>query len=64
MKTIYITVEGGVVREVNPIPPGVQIIVLDLDVEGVDENRLTVSPLDGQLCTLTEYHERSHEPAA
>ena len=39
MKTVRVTVEGGVVQHVE-VPKGVQVIVKDYDVEGCDEAEL------------------------
>ncbi len=34
---IIITVEGGVIQDVQGIPPGVRVIVRDYDIEGMDD---------------------------
>ncbi len=39
MKTVTITVEGGVVQNVE-VPEGVTVIVRDYDVEGVESDLL------------------------
>ena len=62
MNTIYIIVEGGVVHGVTQIPPGIEIVIIDHDIEGLDADRITVSPLNGEACCLATYDERSHEP--
>ncbi len=43
MKTVVVTVEGGVVQHIE-VPEGVQVMVYDYDVEGVEPSRLE---LDG-----------------
>jgi hypothetical protein len=37
-KTILIVVEGGVIQDIEGIPPGVQVVVRDYDVDGSEEN--------------------------
>jgi hypothetical protein len=59
---IFISVEGGLVQEVTGVPAGVQVVVLDYDIEGVQADELETSPLDGQPCCLSEYD--STDPAA
>jgi hypothetical protein len=39
MKTVTVTVEGGVVQHID-IPEGVRVVVKDYDVEGCDEAEL------------------------
>jgi hypothetical protein len=51
--TVFVVLEGGLVQEVRGIPPGVEVHVVDYDIEGADE--LQVSPLDGEACVITEY---------
>lgn len=51
--TIFVVLERGLVREVKNIPPGIEIHVLDYDIEGADQ--LQVSPLDGEACVITEF---------
>ena len=40
MKTINITVEGGVIQDITDIPDDVQVVVRDYDVDGNEENLL------------------------
>ena len=47
---ITVTVKGGVVQEIDGIPAGVTIRVLDLDTEGADEKSLTVLPNGSKAC--------------
>jgi len=52
---IFIRLEGGLVQEVVGAPPGIEVSVLDYDVEGEDEDRLEINPLDGELCCVTNF---------
>jgi hypothetical protein len=52
---IYVIVEHGRVWEIKNIPDGLQIQVIDKDVEGEEENTLQVSPLDGDACTIQTF---------
>ncbi len=40
-KSIVITMDGGLIQEIEGIPQDVVIVVRDYDVEGVDEDDLT-----------------------
>jgi hypothetical protein len=40
-KQILITMDGGVIQDINDIPPGVQVVVRDYDIEDVDSAELT-----------------------
>jgi hypothetical protein len=51
---IVVTMEGGVIHSVDGIPAGVTIRTIDLDVEGVEPERL-VTLDDGQPALITEY---------
>jgi len=46
-KTITVTMQGGLVADVDGIPPGLRVRVLELDVEGMDEDDLFTLP-DGK----------------
>ncbi|MCX6923287.1 MAG: hypothetical protein NT154_08775 [Verrucomicrobia bacterium] len=37
------------------LPVGKQVVVVDYNIEDVDKSELTSSPLDGELCKLTEF---------
>lgn len=50
---IFVVLEGGLVQEVKGIPAGVEVYIVDYDIEGAQE--VQVSPLDGEACVLTEY---------
>jgi hypothetical protein len=52
---IYVSVRGGVVQNVENIPAGVSIVILDYDVDAQDSERIKPSPLTGELCWMTTY---------
>ena len=57
-KPIVIQVEGGLVQAVMNVPEGVVVQVVDFDVEGVDEDRLSKwEGTDGtqEDCIISEY---------
>lgn len=47
LRTITVTMQGGLIADVDGIPPGVRVRVLELDVEGMDEEDLVTLP-DGK----------------
>lgn len=51
-KTITVTMQGGLVADVDGIPPGCKVRVLDLDVEGMEEEDL-VTLSDGKKAIET-----------
>src|ERR1039457_6213684 len=52
---IQIVVEGGVVHEVLHLPPGVNLTIIDCDVEGVAAERIEPSLIDDQPSVLSHY---------
>jgi hypothetical protein len=64
MKTIYVTVEGGLVRDVTGVPDGIEVVVIDYDVELKEADRLDVSPLDGEPCEITTFQKEECENPA
>jgi len=52
---IFILVEGGVVHEVVGLPPNINVTVVDYDTEGVEKERLEISPVDGELCVINKW---------
>ena len=52
---IFMVVEGGVIHEVVDLPDYIRLTVIDHDVEGVEKERLEVSPLDGEACYISRY---------
>ncbi len=39
--TIEIHIEGGVVHDVRKLPPNTVVRIIDYDIDGVEENRLS-----------------------
>jgi hypothetical protein len=64
MKTIYVTVEGGLVQDVTGVPDGIEVVVIDYDVECEGTDRLDVSPLDGEPCEITTFGKEECEKPA
>ena len=52
---LCVVVEGGLVTDVVGISSGLEVLVLDYDVEGADEAELDASPLDGKPCHLQRF---------
>jgi hypothetical protein len=52
---IFILIEGGVVHEVVGLPPNINVTVVDYDTEGVEKERLEISPVDGELCVINKW---------
>ena len=52
---IFIVMEGGVVHEIVDLPPNINVTVIDYDTEGVEKERLAISPVDGELCVITKW---------
>ena len=53
---IYVTVEGGLVTDIENIPDGIEVHVIDKDVEGENQQNLSISPIDGDACCISEFH--------
>jgi len=51
MKTVRVTLEGGVIQDVS-CPKGVRVIVHDYDTEGIPEDELTTDD-NGDDCVET-----------
>jgi hypothetical protein len=47
--------EEGRVRRVVGLPPNTQVTIVDYDIEDEEEQYLTASPIDGELCKLTRF---------
>lgn len=54
-KEIFIVIEGGVVHEVVNLPPDIHVTIIDYDSEGVEKDRLEISPVDGELCVINKW---------
>ena len=52
---IFVMIEGGVVHEIVNLPPNLNVTVLDYDTEGVEDQRLQISPVDGELCVINKW---------
>jgi hypothetical protein len=52
---IFVIMEGGVVHEIVNLPPNINVTVIDYDTEGVEKDRLEISPVDGELCVITKW---------
>ena len=52
---IFVIMEGGVIHEIVNLPPNINVTVIDYDTEGVEEDRLEISPVDGELCTINKW---------
>ena len=52
---IFVIMEGGVVHEIVNLPPNINVTVIDYDTEGVEEDRLEISPVDGELCAINKW---------
>jgi len=47
--------ECGIFKEAHDIPRGFEVHCLDYDVEHLPPERLEISPLDGEACTITKF---------
>ena len=56
--TIYVEVAGGLVQGVKNIPSGIELQVIDYDIEAVDDFDLQISPLDGAACSIRNYQAK------
>ena len=54
-KEVYVVLEDGAVRQVEGLPAGKQVVIVDYNIEDVDQSELTPCPLDGELCRLTKF---------
>jgi hypothetical protein len=52
---ISVVMEGGVVHEIVNLPPNINVAVLDYDTEGVEKERLEISPVDEELCVISKW---------
>jgi hypothetical protein len=52
---IFVIMDGGLVHEIVNLPPNIIVTVLDYDIEGVEKERLEISPVDGELCTINKW---------
>jgi len=54
-KEIFVVMEGGLVHEIVNLPPNINVTVIDYDTEGVEKDRLEISPVDGELCVINKW---------
>lgn len=54
-REIYVILDGGLVHEIINLPPNINVTVLDYDTEGVENERLEISPVDGELCVINKW---------
>ena len=54
-REIYLIMEGGVVHEIVDLPDNIKVTLIDYDTEGVEKERLEISPVDGELCVITKW---------
>ena len=52
---IFVVMEGGVVHEIVNLPPHINVTVIDYDTEGVEKERLAISPVDGEACVINKW---------
>ena len=52
---ILVVVECGIFKEAHDIPRGFEVHCLDYDVEHLPPDRLEISPIDGEACTITKF---------
>jgi hypothetical protein len=54
-REIFLVMEGGVVHEIVGLPENSNVTVIDYDTEGVEKERIEISPVDGELCVITKW---------
>jgi len=52
---IFVVMDGGLIHEIVDLPDNINVTVLDYDTEGVEKERLEISPVDGELCVITKW---------
>jgi hypothetical protein len=52
---IFLIMDGGVIHEIVDLPDNIHVTVIDYDTEGVEKDRLEISPIDGELCVITRW---------
>jgi hypothetical protein len=52
---IFVVMEGGVVHEIVDLPDHIHVTLIDYDTEGVEKERLEISPVDGELCAINRW---------
>ena len=54
-REIFLVMEGGVVHEIVDLPDNINVTVIDYDTEGVEKDRLEISPVDEELCVISKW---------
>jgi hypothetical protein len=54
-REIFLVMEGGVVHEIVDLPDHINVTLIDYDTEGVEKERLEISPVDGEVCVITKW---------
>ena len=54
-REILVILDGGLVQEIINLPANINVTVLDYDTEGVENERLEISPVDGELCVINKW---------
>ncbi len=52
---IFVVMEGGVVHEIVDLPDHIHVTVIDYDTEGLEKERLEISPVDGEVCVINKW---------
>ena len=52
---IFVIMDGGLIHEIVDLPDNINVTVLDYDTEGVEKERLEISPVDGKLCVINKW---------
>jgi hypothetical protein len=54
-REIFVIMKGGVVHEIVDLPDNIHVTIIDYDTEDVENERLEISPVDGELCVITKW---------
>jgi hypothetical protein len=54
-REIFLIMEGGVIHEIVDLPENPTVTVIDYDTEGIEKERLEISPVDEELCVITKW---------
>jgi hypothetical protein len=62
-REIFLIMEGGVVHEIVDLPDNINVTAIAYDTEGVEKERLEISPVDGELCIINKWwpYARLHD---
>ncbi len=59
-KKIHVIMDGGTIQDILNVPLGVEVIVRDFDVDGVDFNPNTCGKVNDSLCTEVYWDSTCH----